>query len=149
MCLPRPRMRGDAGSTVLARARAPGTWGPHRARGTPGRTESCQKVMYCLIPCVLLVIARSCPTVCGPIDCSLPGSSVHGILQARILKLIAISFSGDFPDLGTEPVSPALSCGFFTSESPRKPVAYMESLKGMTAVMESITLGGAVGSRAT
>jgi len=35
-----------------------------------------------------------CPTVCDPVDCSLPGSSVHGILQARILKWVAISFSG-------------------------------------------------------
>ena len=34
-----------------------------------------------------------CPTLCDPMDCSLPGSSVHGILQARILKWIAISFS--------------------------------------------------------
>ena len=34
-----------------------------------------------------------CPTLCDPMNCSLPGSSVHGILQARILKWIAISFS--------------------------------------------------------
>ena len=54
---------------------------------------------------------------------------------------------GDFPDLGIEPASPALSFGFFTSESPRKPVAYMEPLKGRTAVMESVTLGEAMGSR--
>ena len=35
---------------------------------------------------------QSCPTLCDPIDCSLPGSSVHGILQARILEWVAISF---------------------------------------------------------
>ena len=35
-----------------------------------------------------------CPTLCDPVDCSLPGSSVHGILQARILEWVAISFSG-------------------------------------------------------
>ena len=34
-----------------------------------------------------------CPTLCDPMDCSLPGSSVYGILQARILEWIAISFS--------------------------------------------------------
>ena len=33
------------------------------------------------------------PTLCNPVDCSLPGSSVHGILQARILEWIAVSFS--------------------------------------------------------
>ena len=38
-------------------------------------------------------IAQSCPTLCDPIDCRLPGSSVHGIFQARILKWVAISFS--------------------------------------------------------
>ena len=32
-----------------------------------------------------LLVAQSCPTLCNPMDCSLPGSSVHGILQARIL----------------------------------------------------------------
>ena len=31
-------------------------------------------------------VAQSCPTLCNPVDCSLPGSSVHGILQARILE---------------------------------------------------------------
>ena len=33
-----------------------------------------------------------CPTLCDPVDCSLPGSSLHGILQARILEWVAISF---------------------------------------------------------
>ena len=38
-------------------------------------------------------VTQSCPTLCDPVDCSLPGSSVHGILQARILEWVAISFS--------------------------------------------------------
>ena len=37
---------------------------------------------------------QSCPTLCDPMDYSLPGSPVHGILQARILEWVAISFSG-------------------------------------------------------
>ena len=37
--------------------------------------------------------AQSCPTLCDPMDCSLPGSSLHGILQARVLEWVAISFS--------------------------------------------------------
>ena len=41
-------------------------------------------------------VAQSCPTLCDPMDCSLPGSSIHGILQARILEWIAISFSKAF-----------------------------------------------------
>ena len=38
-------------------------------------------------------VTQSCPTLCEPMDCSLPGSSIHGIFQARILEWVAISFS--------------------------------------------------------
>ena len=38
-------------------------------------------------------VAQSCPTLCDPKDCSLPGSSVHGIFQARVLEWVTISFS--------------------------------------------------------
>ena len=38
-------------------------------------------------------VSQSCPTLCDPVDCSLPGSSVHGIVQAIVLEWIAISFS--------------------------------------------------------
>ena len=43
---------------------------------------------------VKVLAAQSCPTLCDPMDCSLPGSSVHRILQARILEWVAISFPG-------------------------------------------------------
>ena len=39
------------------------------------------------------LLAQSCPTLLDPVDCSPPGSSVHGVLQARILEWVAISFS--------------------------------------------------------
>ena len=38
-------------------------------------------------------VAQPCPTLCDPMGCSLPGSSVHGIFQARVLEWVAISFS--------------------------------------------------------
>ena len=38
-------------------------------------------------------VAQLCPTLRDPMDCSLPGSSVHGILQARVLEWVAIAFS--------------------------------------------------------
>ena len=38
-------------------------------------------------------VAQSCPTLSNPVDCSLPGSSVHGIFQARVLEWVAIAFS--------------------------------------------------------
>ena len=40
-----------------------------------------------------VLVARSCPTHCNPMDCSPPGSSLHGTLQARILEWVAIPFS--------------------------------------------------------
>ena len=49
-----------------------------------------------LLPCLLKVkalVTQSCLALCHPMDCSLPGSSVHGILQARILEWDAIAFS--------------------------------------------------------
>ena len=60
-----------------------------------------------------------------PTDCSPPGSSVHGILQARILEWVAIFFSGGLPDPGIKPVSLKtpnyFASGFFTTEPPGKP----------------------------
>ena len=40
-----------------------------------------------------VLVTQLCPTLCNPTDCSLPGSSVHGILQVRILERVAIPFS--------------------------------------------------------
>ena len=37
-------------------------------------------------------VTQSCPTLCGPMDCSLRGFSIHGIFQARVLEWVAISF---------------------------------------------------------
>ena len=55
---------------------------------------------------------------CNPRDCSLPGSSVHGISQARTLEEVAISFSRDLPHTGAEPASPTLTSESFTTEPP-------------------------------
>ena len=50
-------------------------------------------VCVCVCVCVCVLVTQSCPTLCGPMDCSPPGSSVHGISQARTLEWVAISFS--------------------------------------------------------
>ena len=42
-------------------------------------------------------VAQSCPTLSDPMDCSLPGSSAHGIFQARVLEWVAIAFSRNEP----------------------------------------------------
>ena len=51
-------------------------------------------------------LPQSCLTLCDSMDYGLPGSSVHKILQARILEWVAIFFTGDFLISGTEPKSP-------------------------------------------
>ena len=54
------------------------------------------------------VCAQSCLTLCNPMDSNLPGSSVHGISQARILKWVVISSPGNIPDSEIKPTSLAL-----------------------------------------
>ena len=65
-------------------------------------------------------VAQLCLTLCDPVDCSPPGSSIHGILQARILEWVAISFSRGSSRPGIEPRSPALQADALTSESPKE-----------------------------
>ena len=50
--------------------------------------------------CVRVLVTQSCLTLCNPVDYSPPGSSIHGILQARILEWVAISFSRGSSQLG-------------------------------------------------
>ena len=52
---------------------------------------------------------QSCPTLCDPLDCSPPGSSVPGILQARILEWLPRPPPGNLPTPGIELMSPALA----------------------------------------
>ena len=63
-----------------------------------------------------VLVSQSCPTLCDPMDCSLPGSSVHGILQATILEWIVILFYRGLPDPGIEPNSPMLHSDSLLSE---------------------------------
>ena len=63
------------------------------------------------------VVSNSCHTM----DRSLPGTSVHGILQARILEWVAIPFSGDLPNPEAEPWSPALQADSLQTEPHGKP----------------------------
>ena len=64
---------------------------------------------------------QSCPTLCNPVDYSPPGSSVPGILQARILKWVAISLLRGSSDPGIKPVCPVLQADSLLSEPPGKP----------------------------
>ena len=67
-----------------------------------------------------LKVAQSCPTLCDPMDFSPPVSSLHGILQARILEWVAVPFSRNLPNPGIEPRSPTLQVESLPSEPPGK-----------------------------
>ena len=58
-------------------------------------------------------VTQSCLTLCDPVDGSPPGSSVHGILRARILQWVAFPSPADLPDPESEPRSPTLAGRFF------------------------------------
>ena len=75
--------------------------------------------------CVWVMSLHSCLTLCYSMDCTLPGSSVHGLLQARILERVSVPFSRYIPHPRIKPASPALPSRFFTTEPPGKPLFYM------------------------
>ena len=80
---------------------------PHRRQPTrlprpwdsPGKNTGvgCHFLLQCMKGKSESEVAQSCPTPSDPMDCSLPGSSVHGIFQARVLEWGAIAFSDDKP----------------------------------------------------
>ena len=74
-----------------------------------------------------VLVTQTCPTLRDPMDCNPPDSSVHGILQARILEWVACPPPGDLPDLGIESRSPALQADSLPSE-PSGKRWYMESI---------------------
>ena len=71
----------------------------------------------------VFLVAQSCPTLCDPMTCSLPGSSAHGILQARTLEWVAVP-SFEMSSRTRDPTciqdSPALAGVFFTTEAFRQ-----------------------------
>ena len=66
-----------------------------RPQDSPGKNTGvgCHFLLQCMKVKSEKEVAKSSPTLSDPMDCSLPGSSVHGIFQARILEWVAISFS--------------------------------------------------------
>ena len=95
---------------------------------TKSFTDNCLQVSFRMSGCTVLSfplgnkyevkwseVAQSCPTLCDPVDCSPPGSSVHGVLQARILEWTASSF---FPTQGSNPGFPHKQADPLISEPP-------------------------------
>ena len=79
---------------------------------------------------------QRCLTLCNPMDYTPLGSSVHGILQERILECVVVPSPRDLPDPGIEPaslMSPILAGGFFITETPRKShyISEVTGIKGL------------------
>ena len=84
------------------------------------RCPSFQILSMYIHMCASAQLLQACPTLCNPTDCSPLGSSVHGILPARILQRLLCPSQGIFPTQGWNPC--LLHAGrFFTVEPPGKP----------------------------
>ena len=77
-------------------------------------------------------VGQSCPTLSDPMDCSLPGSSVHGIFQAGVLEWGAIAFSSNAGDLSSIPG---------LAESPREGKGYPFQYSGLENSIDCIVHG--------
>ena len=71
---------------------------------------------------VCVLFTQLYPTLCNPMDCSSPGSSVHGILQVSIVQWVSSPLSRGSSQPRIEPRSPELHAGYLQSKSPGKPM---------------------------
>ena len=85
--------------------------------GLPSYSQLLALKNWLALPAVVVVVAQARPALCDPMDCSPPGSSVHGILPARILKWVAMPFSRG----SSQSRSPTLQEDSLLSEPPGKP----------------------------
>ena len=107
-----PEVTRLASGIARAQSQRQPTRHPGQSTGrAAGRRPKCHPPLI-----VLVSVTQLYPTLCDPMDCSPPGSSVHGLLQARVLEWAAIPFSGDLPDPGIKATSPALQADSLPSE---------------------------------
>ena len=77
------------------------------------------------------LVAKSCPTLCDPMDYNSPGFSVHGILQARILKWVGISLSRGSSQSRDWTWVSCIAGRFFTTEPPGNPYLHLRAPKSL------------------
>ena len=83
---------------------------------------------------------QSCPILCNPMDCSLPGSSVHGIFQAEYWSGLPFPSPGDLPNPRVKPESPALQEDSLLTELPGKHI-FTEAISNYPLLFPSSILG--------
>ena len=95
-------------------------------------------VLTSVLSLLLCSVTQSCPTLCDPMHCSPPDSSVHGLSRQEYWSGLPFPAPGDLPDPGTETLSlesPALAGGFLTTTLPGKPIyfsCYIISIVSLT-----------------
>ena len=112
---------GQAWARSQKRRLCPACWGGVCLHRFTGRQALTAALSHCLlVPRVVEYVAwlQSCPTLCDPMDCSPPGSSVHGILQQEYWSGVPFPSPGGLPDPGIKPtslMSPTSAGGVFTT----------------------------------
>ena len=111
-------------------------------------------LLYCWWECkmvqplwkrLLVLVGQLCPTLCNPMACSLPGYSVHGILQARILEWVAIPFSFSRGSSLLQDIrhqSPVLQADSLSSETPGKPMKNCMEIPKKTTIWPTNPITG-------
>ena len=97
---------------------------------SPGKNTGvgCRFLLQCMKVKCESEVTQSCPTLNDPMDCSLPGSSVHGIFQARVLEWVAIAFS----DIGAQSLSNSILVYIFLKSKisfPSSPNSYDQEFR--------------------
>ena len=83
-------------------------------------------------------VTQLCSTLCDPMDCSLPGSSIHGIFQARVLEWLPFPSPGDLPNPGIEPRPSALQADSLLSDPPGKPIFVVTEILCYVTLLTSL-----------
>ena len=90
-----PRKTRDQALSLWSGSTASKTLDYQRTNPAAAAGVGCHFLLQCMKVKSESEVAQSCPTPSDPMDCSLPGSSIHGIFQARVLEWDAIAFSGE------------------------------------------------------
>ena len=90
------------------------------SKAKEGGISTTTKPSICIYTCEKVKVTQSCPTLCNPMDCNLPNSSVHGILQTRILERVPMSFSRESSQPKDRTQVSCIAGRFFTNRATRE-----------------------------